>query len=251
MYHSVSDERENANPYYRTLTSPSVFADQMNFLHENGYNVIDLMTLVESMSAGRQPAPKSVVLTFDDGYRDFYENAFPILYEHRLPATVFLVTGHIDNGSCLKGKICLSWDQVRELGRHGISFGSHTVNHQVLNALAGKDLDFELTRSKDRIESELGKKVEAFAYPYAFPEQDRAFLQRLKSTLVGTGYKCCLTTRIGTASACDDPFRLKRLPVNSMDDSRLLRAKLEGAYDWLSRLQLSYKRIGRGKQADC
>jgi hypothetical protein len=59
-----------------------------------------------------------------------------------------------------------------------------------------------------------------------------------------------LTTRIGTVAPGDDLFRLKRLPVNSMDDRRLLRAKLEGAYNWLYRLQRYYKRIGRGIQTD-
>jgi peptidoglycan/xylan/chitin deacetylase (PgdA/CDA1 family) len=250
MYHSVSEGCENVHPYYRTITSPSVFADQMNFLRENGYNVIDLTTLIKSSRAGGSPPPKSVVLTFDDGFRDFYTNAFPVLQRCGFPATVFLLTGHIDNDSSFNGRSCLSWNQVRELVRYGISFGSHTVSHPVLNAIGDRDLDFELALSKERIESELGRTVGAFAFPYAFPEHDHPFLRRLKSSLAKTGFKCCLTTRIGTVAPGDDLFRLKRLPVNSMDDRRLLRAKLEGAYNWLYRLQRYYKRIGRGIQTD-
>lgn len=249
MYHGISSGHEDYHPYFQTLTSPSVFADQMRFLAENDYNVIDLMTLVEIMCADTEVPPKSVALTFDDGLRDFYTNALPVLQEHGFPATVFLVTGHIDNSTSINGSGCLSWDQVRELDRYRISFGSHTVSHPYLNLLAKKDLDFELTRSKDRIESELGKKIEAFSYPFGFPEYDRPFLQILRSGLAETGYKCCLTTRVGTALAGDDPFSLKRLPVNSMDDNLLLEAKMEGAYDWIYNFQLTYKRI-RGKNAE-
>ena len=243
MYHSISEGRENDHPYFRTLTSPSIFAEQMRFLAENGYKVMDLMELVRSMSAGVEPPPRSVALTFDDGFADFFTDAFPVLHEHGFPATVFLVTDPIDKSLSLNGHSCLSWEQVRELDRHGISFGSHTVGHPHLNELEGKDLHFELSRSKERIESELGKEVKGFCYPFGFPEYDRPFLKRLRTDLEGTGYSCCLTTRIGTASAGDDPFSLKRLPVNSLDDSLLLAAKMEGAYDWIYNFQLSYKRI--------
>lgn len=243
MYHSISNGHENGNSYYRTITSPSVFADQMRFLDENGYNVIDLMELVKSINNGGEPPPRSVALTFDDGFRDFYTDAFPALQEHGFPATVFLVTGRIDKSAPLNGKSCLSWDQVRELDRNGISFGSHTVNHPTLTTLPQKELEFELARSKDRIESELGKTIESFSYPFAFPEHNGFFLGRLWSVLYSTGYRCCLTTRIGATAAGDDPFRLKRLPVNSMDDSLLLEAKMNGAYDWLQTCQTVYKRF--------
>ncbi len=246
MYHSISDGRENVHPYYQTLTSPGVFADQMRFLHENAYRVIDLMTFVENMNAGSEPHPRSVVLTFDDGFHDFYMNAFPVLQEYGFPAAVFLVTHHIDNGAGLNGRGCLSWEQVRELSRYGVSFGSHTVSHPILNTLAAEDLEFELTRSKDRIESELGQEVESFSYPYAFPEHDRPFLQRLGSALAGIGYKCCLTTSIGTVSAgndADDLFCLKRLPVNSLDDELLFKAKIDGSYDWMHTCQSLYKNL--------
>lgn len=245
MYHRICDESQSRLPYYRTNTSPGVFAAQMRFLHENGYNVIDLKTLIESMNSGNAPPTGSVVLTFDDGFRDFYTEAFPVLQQHGFPASIFLMTKFIDESSSFDGHKCLSWSQVRELGRYNVSFGSHTVSHPVLNSLTEKELDFELTRSKDRIQSELGKEVEAFSYPFAFPEHDRPFVKRLKSKLAQTGYKYGVTTRIGTVSQRDtgDPFSLKRLPVNSLDDNLLLKAKLEGAYNWMYICQMLHKHL--------
>ncbi len=243
MYHSISDGVQNVHPYYRTLTAPSVFADQMRFLHENAYQVIDLMTLVENMNAGRGPAPRSVVLTFDDGLHDFYTNAFPVLQEYRFPATVFLVTGLIDQGTDFQGRRCLSWDHVRELGKHGVSFGSHTVSHPVLSQISQNQLLLEIVRSKERIESELGRNVDAFSYPFALPEHDRAHLKKLVTMLSLSGYRCGVSTRIGTTSKAHNIFCLRRLPVNSLDDNRLLKAKIDGAYNWLHTYQILYKHL--------
>jgi len=251
MYHSISDGFQNVHPYYLTVTSPAVFAEQMRFLHENGCHVIDLMTLVENLNTGKEPAPGSVVLTFDDGLHDFYTHAFPLLQEYGFPATVFLTTGPIDQSASFMGCRCLAWDEVRELKKYGVSFGSHTHSHPVLNQIAERELLFEIARSKERIESETGDSVDAFSYPYAFPEHDRAHKQKLDAILSMNGYKCCVTTRIGTTSRKDDIFCLKRLPVNSMDDRLLLKAKIDGAYDWLSTLQYSYKRVVRRTSGRC
>ncbi len=246
MYHSITDESENRHPYYRINTSREMFAAQMRFLHEHRFNVIDLSTLIEKMNSGGEPQPRSVVLTFDDGFQDFYSKAFPVLQQYGFPATVFLATRPIDNRTLLNGRECLSWEQARELSRYDVSFGSHTVSHPVLSTLSDRELVFELTRSKDRIEYELGKGVESFCYPYAFPESDRSFLRRLRSALTGAGYNCCLTTRVGTVRTpkdADEHFCLKRLPVNSLDDEMLFKAKLDGAYDWVHMFQILYKHL--------
>lgn len=226
-----------------TATTPEVFAEQMGFLHKTGYSVVDLAQLKRRMSAGEEISAKSVTLTFDDGLKDFYFNAFPILRQFGFTATVFLATDFVDKGWRFNDQQCLSWDEVRELRKYGISFGSHTVTHPVLRTIAKKRLEYELAASKERIESELGEKIDCFAYPYAFPEADSVHLENLISVLAESGYRCGVSTRIGTTTADDNIFCMKRIPVNSLDDGILFEAKLNGAYDWLHSLQVLYKHL--------
>jgi peptidoglycan/xylan/chitin deacetylase (PgdA/CDA1 family) len=125
-------------------------------------------------------------------------------------------------------------------------FGSHTVNHPKLYDLSWPEIESETTVSKERIQQELQEEVTSFAYPYAFPQEDRRFTQRLAGVLRKAGYRHCATTVIGRPQAGDDPFCLKRLPANSGDDQRLLAAKLNGAYDWLGIVQRIFRVLKRG-----
>jgi len=190
-----------------------------------------------------------VVITFDDGFRDFYTEAFPILQKYVFNATMFLPTAFIDNKRLkFKGKECLSWEEVRELHSKGITFGSHTVNHPKLTLLKKDDIKFEITRSKEKIEHEIGEPIKSFSYPYAFPETDNAFAKYLRSIIEAGGYENGVTTRIGTATKGDDIFFLKRIPVNTFDDIALFKAKLEGGYDWLHKFQYFVKSIKRSRK---
>lgn len=244
MFHGISEQTQNLHPFYQTNTSPAIFTRQMKFLHDNSYSVIGLEQLVGDIKAGKAIVSGSVVLTFDDGWEDFYTNAFPVLSEFGFPATVFLATGMIDNRDKVEEQKYLTWAQVRELRRHGISFGSHTVNHSVLSRISEAEFEFELFYSKERIESELGEPIEAFSYPFAFPEQDRRHVNNLTTSLARNGYKCGVSTRIGTTSNRDNLFCLRRLPLNSWDDDPFLKAKADGAYDWLHVFQRSRKHLG-------
>ena len=244
MYHSVSaDPEPGVAAYYRTTTSPAVFQQQIRWLRDAGYHSMDLPVLVEQVRQ-QQPLPaKTVVITFDDGFRDFYTNAFPVLREHRFTATVFLPTAFIGSARhSFKEKECLTWNEVAELRQRGISFGSHTVNHPRLIELSWREIETELSASKRELEQRLGEPVSTFAHPYAFPQTDVEYVRMFKKLLIQVGYTCCATTEIGRLRPGADPYRLKRLPVNSLDDSALLAAKLDGAYDWLAGAQAFVKR---------
>jgi peptidoglycan/xylan/chitin deacetylase (PgdA/CDA1 family) len=245
MYHSISDSAEDqVSPYYRTATSPRVFAEQMALLRAEGWQAVGVRSGRELLRRGANAAGKVVVVTFDDGFRDFHSQAFPVLRQHGFSATMFLPTAFIGaQPLAFKDRECLTWGEVRELRQAGIEFGSHTVNHPKLYELDAAQIRAELETSKAVIEQELGEPICSFAYPYAFPSADRSFVETFVRLLQDAGYESNVTTRIGRVRAGDDPFTLKRLPVNSADDGALFLAKIRGAYDWMTWPQDTLKKL--------
>lgn len=265
MYHSIAEGVDDQGlSYYHTVTSPKRFEAHMAVLRDAGYDVVTLSEAVRQLGIGtggsgveptvsadlaktRLSGSRSrrvAVITFDDGLRDFYSNAFPVLERSGFGATVFLTSGCID-GAFVTGRECLRTEEIRELAKQGIEFGSHTVSHPQLRELSRAEVVHELSASKRIIESITGVEVSMFSYPYRFPEEDREFTRALGALLCQQGYSAGVTTRIGLARPSENRFFLRRLPVNDADDVRLLRAKLEGAYDWLHRGQVVYKRLRR------
>jgi peptidoglycan/xylan/chitin deacetylase (PgdA/CDA1 family) len=218
----------------------------MKYLRDNGYQALGLEVATRLIEQG-ESLEKRVVITFDDGYRDFYTTAYPILKENNLSATVFLIARFTnEQSSRFNGKECMTWSQVRELYSDGIRFGSHTLNHPKLKLLTATEVDEEVGRSKRTIEDKIGSSLKSFSYPFAFPETDTVFVRNLRHTLEGHGYENGVSTIIGTAGSDDDRFFLPRLPVNLWDDLKLFRAKLEGGYDWLHPLQRANKLMKAG-----
>jgi peptidoglycan/xylan/chitin deacetylase (PgdA/CDA1 family) len=250
MYHSIShDIEQGIHPYYRVVTSPEAFNRHMSFLVDEGYQVISLDRAVSLLRQDNYADQESmlarpVVITFDDGFLDFYTNGFPILSHHGFTATVFLPSSFIDAGDrTIMGKKFLSWSHVRELTNAGITFGSHTMSHTYLVTQPGPKVEQELRRSKETIEEKTGRQVSAFSYPYAFPEHDKDFVSFMRNSLQKFGYTCAVTTSIGISRVGQEGFFLRRLPMNTNDDDTFLRAKMLGGYDWMHTLQYSVKSI--------
>jgi peptidoglycan/xylan/chitin deacetylase (PgdA/CDA1 family) len=254
MYHGISKQLDDhLHPYFRTVTSPERFEQQMRFLSENSYEVL---TLSEAVHLLQDQSPRNstkdsasfgeqrhiVVITFDDGLRDFYSAAFPILEKFGFKATVFLTSGLIGK-TFPTGSECLRETEIKELASKGIEFGSHTESHPQLKKLSEDKILHELSASKATIEAILKSPVTLFSYPYKFPEEDHYFTKNLAALLVILGYSSEVTTIIGTVKTSDNPFFLKRLPINDCDDMRFFHAKLAGAYNWLHIGQLAYKRL--------
>ena len=137
----------------------------------------------------------------------------------------------------------MSWSEVIELQKKGVSFGTHSVNHSKFEYLSRKEVEYEIKHSKYVAESKTGCRIESFSYPYAYPENDHDLVKFMNKTLLESGYESAVTTRIGCASFKPDRYALKRLPVNTQDDVRFLRAKIEGGYDWVHSCQLFYKHL--------
>ena len=204
--------------------------------------------------AGRPPQqlqgvsqqPRPVAITFDDGFQDVLTEAWPVLARHGFTASVFLPTAFIgEQRRCFQNQPCLTWNEVRDLRRGGLRFGSHTVHHGVLYGMDWPQIQEEIKVSKQDMEQQLGERVTTFAYPYAYPRSDGAYVSRLSALLRESGYECCVTTRVGRARQGDSPCTLKRLPANSLDDDRLFEAKLAGAYDWVGPAQHGFKTLQR------
>ncbi len=188
---------------------------------------------------------KPVIITFDDGFRDFYTNAQPILAKFGFTAIVYLPTAYIQKTTAtFKGLDCLTWNEVRELARAGVLFGSHTVTHPVLKEVGHDQLEAELRDSKTTIENELGYAIDSFAYPYAFPQHDREFVQRLRSVLVDAGYQNGVSTDHRV-----DPRNRRSLLAQAASREFLGRSdrssprNSNGDYDWLGNVQYLSKSL--------
>lgn len=241
MYHGINRQLSASRPYYETNTTPEIFARHMKFLGDNGYSAVSIEESLQCLLE-QKPFVNRVVITFDDGFRDFHSTAYPILRQWGFASTVFLPTGLIDDQRLQwQGADLMTWAEIRELQALGVRFGSHTVSHPDLDSLDEKRIAWELGESKQTIEDKVGVSIKSFAYPYAFPEHNPVFTKRLGQILEEHGYDNGVSTVIGRARRCDNRFFLPRLPVNRWDDLRLFEAKLHGGYDWLHTPQHVYK----------
>lgn len=244
MYHSISDNLFGmSHPYFHINTLPEVFSEQMRWLRNSGYRTIGLPEALAGLQTGANFS-KTIVITFDDGYRDFCTDALSVLKQCGFTATIFLATDRIRNTPArIEGADYLTWSDVLELHAEGIHFGSHTATHPDLRSLGPDQLEYELGHSKEIIEERLGVPIESFSYPFGFPEEDKDYTRYLEDVLRNLGYDHGVSTILGRATRNSNRFFLPRLPVNSSDDLWLLRAKLQGGYDWLHWPQLLKKCI--------
>ena len=243
MYHSVCNTTGARHPYFETNTSVATFERHLQFLHDQEYATAYLSDLLGVLQSGGT-ARKLVVITFDDAFRNFYTQAFPLLSRYGFKATVFVPSRLVGNQTSILGpEPLMTWDEIREVSRHGVAVGSHSESHSDLYRADLRTLEHEVKFSKTAIEDSIGRPVGSFAYPFAFPEHDKDFCRRYSSLLEESGYDHGVTTVIGRASRSHSRFILPRLPINSHDDLALLAAKLKGDYDWLHAPQCAYKAL--------
>lgn len=215
MYHYVSDPPANADIYRRDLSvTPERFAEHVQRLRAEGYQAISLYTLVEHLTQGAPLPERSVVLTFDDGYRDNYEQAFPILVEAGMTATFFVVTDFIDE----QRPGYLTWDMVRTMYAAGMSIESHGRNHVSLRGQTADYLVWQALGSLETIEFEIGTRPRFISYPAG--EYDAQTIAIFHSAHYWAG----LTTQQGATHKSDDLFTLRRVRIrNTTTADELLR----------------------------
>jgi peptidoglycan/xylan/chitin deacetylase (PgdA/CDA1 family) len=245
-YHRIDPAEDHIS-----CLSPERFAAQMNYLAGKGYWVFPLDEIPVYLRQGTPFPPKSVVLTFDDGFKDNYTYAYPILANLRFRATIFLVGGYIGGQElpvltrykrrCLP----LSWTEIEEMSKNRISFGAHSLTHPQLTRLAPTEVQREVLGSKKLIEDRLGKEVKFFCYPRG------DFDDRVKAIVAKAGFSGACTIRPGATSLRSDLFALPRVYISRDDTLDDFRKKLNGAYDALHKgrqmwLTLKQRGIGKG-----
>lgn len=220
MYHSISD-RGGA-----TAIPPAIFAAQMQALAESGVPVVTLDDLVAARDARGTLSPRSVIVTFDDGFRDFGQSAWPVMRTHGFRPMVYLPTSYVGrdegwHGIASPPRALMGWAEIRALSREGVDFGSHTVSHPNLDALAEDALLAELEQSKRMIEDRLGKPVRHFAPPYGLASA----AVRGK---IAQNYRTSVGTVLAQAGARSDLHDLPRIEMFYFRDIGRWRAHLAG-----------------------
>jgi peptidoglycan/xylan/chitin deacetylase (PgdA/CDA1 family) len=174
-------------------------------------------------------------VTFDDGYRDNYEHAVPILLRHRVPAAFFVSTGKIDVDGAFDhdlrrighGLPTMTWRQLKKMRDAGFTIGSHSVTHLDCGRADLEQVRSELRQSKKTLAERLGEEAPIFAYPYG--RQDNMTPEAL-ALVRDEGYVGCLSAYGGRNGAEIDPFNVRRVPINGEISEWAFRARLEGWY---------------------
>ncbi|MDD4980293.1 MAG: polysaccharide deacetylase family protein [Candidatus Omnitrophica bacterium] len=203
MYHSVAPE---ANPENRICVSAQTFQRQMRFLKSRHYHVLPLEEIAALIKEKKRLPPRTVAITFDDGYKDTYLYAFPVLRKYNFPATMFIIINEV--GRMQDDR--LSWEQIKIMQDSGlINFGSHALGPGLLVEIKSDgELKREIFDSKKILEQKLGRQVLAFSYP------EGRFNDKIKELVAEAGYKFAVVTNPGKDSADDDIFALKRLRIS-------------------------------------
>lgn len=206
-YHQINDRDVNA----LTLTTEE-FAMEMDYLKDAGYTTITADELIDALEHGAPLPQKPVLITFDDGYIDNFQNAYPILKERNMKAMIFLITDYVGQYPNY-----LTWDQIRTMQANGISFGSHTLNHSVLTQCTPAEVKKQLSESRRAIEWRLGKPVHFLAYPCGYTTNT------IEEQVQEAGYRAAFTVDLGYALPGDDLYSLHRVPAFGANTHMLLR----------------------------
>ena len=243
LYHQIADKLE-PNPM---VVSTKVFKQQMQYLYNHEYRVIGMSELLSKLNRSasfqvlnpkiqKRLNSKTVLITFDDGYRDVYLYAYPILKEFSFPATIFLTTGMIETDKTnpkyknMPFSNMLSWKNIREMAENGVEFGAHTVNHLHLLQISTKEAKREIEESKKVVSEFTGLRVSAFSYPYGEYNED------IKKLLEEAGFVCAFTIKPGTNIEGTDLWELKRIAINCNDSLSDFKKKIIGGYGILYKL---------------
>lgn len=192
------------------------FALQMRYLHAFGYNVISLDQALEGLRGKSKIPSKAVVLTFDDGFENFYYYALPVLKKYNYPAIVYLVSNYIGaKAAWLEAdrfeSPLLNKKHILELHKQRIDFGAHSASHKRLTHLEAPDRKQEIYKCKKDLENLFGKEIRHFCYPYG------DYNLKVMETVREAGFQSAATCLRATATSEFDFFELPRKAISYGD----------------------------------
>jgi peptidoglycan/xylan/chitin deacetylase (PgdA/CDA1 family) len=191
---------------YHLSVTPANFAHQMDFLRFAGVHTLTLAEAMTALETGKPLPPRSVVLTFDDGYADFATAAVPALRRDGLVGTVYVVSGFVGRPAYMNA------DQVRQVDQEGMVVGCHTVNHVDLARTSPQVASMQITVSHQQLEALVGHKVVDFAYPYG------GFTPGVAQMVLNDGFREAVTTMGGTVLRLHQRGVWPRLHVDGADN---------------------------------
>ena len=224
MYHSISNDSTN-----RLTIRPEMFAEQMQYLARQGFEVISLRKACDLLKA-KTSLRRKVVLTFDDGYQDFLKTAAPVLKQYGFTAMLFVVPAWCGKTgqwrSNRKNERLLSTDELREVKGMGFELASHSMTHPNLTVLDDRALESELTGSRAAM-----AEWDATYFPFAYPGGQ--FTPRERNAVARAGYDCAVIVggRWGNGPETDR-FTLKREPMLASDSLDWFSRRVNGYYEW-------------------
>lgn len=204
MYHYIAEPPAKADKYRFDLSvTPANLESQLKYLKDNGFTTISLGDVYDHLSKGRSLPKKPVVLTFDDGHRNAYTNAFPLLKKYRMTDTFFIVTDFIN----YKDPEYITWDMAKEMARAGMSIESHSRTHKDMRKRSNAFLVWEILGPIEQITAYTGKKPDFFCYPGG------QYDQRVIDVLRSAGTLAAVTTQPGSTFTLANALTWPRLRV--------------------------------------
>ena len=239
MYHRVINNSENEG-IYGTYIYENIFRQHMQYLKDNNFDVITFEDLNKIGWRNRfQRNKKYIMITFDDGYVDNYNLAFPILKEFGFKATIFLMgestynEWDVNAGGEKKFELMDKF-MIKEMQDYGIEFGAHTFNHPKLNKLSEEEIRHQIVDVKKPLEEKIEKEIITFAYPYGILNDHAKKMAR------EAGYTFTVSTDSGSVCLSDDLYQIRRIAIFPNTNLFSFKRKVAGNYN--------FKKIKREKK---
>jgi len=218
MYHEIADVTSTPSPL---VVTPEAFADQLAYLRDAGFTAVTAGALAKILADGTGALPeRPVVLTFDDGYADFYIRALPLLKQYGHTATLFQTTGWV--GTSLGTRRMLTWSELAEIAEAGIEIGAHSHVHPEFDRLSDDKLRDELDGPKRMLEDKLGFAVPGFAYPFGL------WNAKARRAAREAGYAYAYAVSNAMTAGRSDVFSLPRLTVQHTTTMERFGAMVNG-----------------------